>query len=138
MNLSVVRDLIGVIDDAIAIADSAVKSADELQRRNAEPVTLVKVAAARYHSVAAELMKTGAFNDHTRDSLARSLEESGTAGLLEIMEKLASRAVFPLDTSFIGVEGDLVDKSATSRTHHDSTESKTALWERCCLEAGLS
>lgn len=129
--------MLGVIDDAIDLADSAVKSAELAQNRDAEPVTLVKVAAERYQSAAAELMKTGAFRDYSRDSLAKSLESAGPAGLLGFLEKLASRAVFPLDVDF-GSDGDLVDKSATNRMDARPAENKTDLWERCCQEAGLS
>ena len=137
MNEAAFSEMLGVVDDAIDLADSAVKSAEVAHRAVTEPVTLVKVAAVRYQATARELMKTGAFREHSRDSLAKSLEAAGPAGLLEVLEKLASRAVFPLDADFGSVERDLVDKSAATRMDDRPAENKTALWERCCHEAGL-
>lgn len=136
MNAQAFTNLLGVIDDAIDLAALAVKSAQEAGQRSAAPVTLVKVAAARCDAVAEELVKTGAFRDYTQRDLAKSLESASNAGLLELLEKLASRAVFPLDVD-LGAEGDLVDKPSTTRTDAGPAESKTDLWGRCCAEAGL-
>lgn len=140
MNEKAFSEMLGVIDDAIETADDAVKVAElagSSPDRN-QPVKLIKVASDRYKSVASTLMKTGSFREYSPEGLTRSLESAGTAGLLEFLEKLASRAVFPIDADFLGIEGDLVDKSATSRTDAPSNESKTDLWARCCHEVGLS
>lgn len=136
MNNKAFTEMLSVLDDAIDLAETAVKSA-ELAQRRPEPVTLVKVASVRCAAVAKELMKTGAFQDNTGKDLAKSLEQAGPAELLEFLEKLASRAVFPLYVDLFGKDGDLVDKPATTRTEAGSSESRTDLWERCCTEAGL-
>lgn len=129
--------LLGVIDDAIDLAALAVKSAEEARKSPQEPVTLVKVARSRFQAAADVLHKTGTFREYTREGLAKSLEEAGTSGLLDFMEKLASMAVFPLDTGDItGVKGDLVDKPTTAKAN-DSGRSRTDLWAQSMEEAGF-
>ena len=128
--------MLGVLDDAISVAADAVKSAEAAGNRP-EPVTLVKVARARYFDVATALIKTGAFRGQTPESLVKTLETTGTAGHLDIMVKLATTAVFPISADLVGEIGDLVEKPATTRTNSSSRESKTDLWGRCCEEAGL-
>lgn len=140
MNHSVIYDeLIGVLDDAVGLADEAVKSAELAQKSikaQSEPVTLVKVASSRYAEVAKSLIQTGAFKDYTEQGLINDLEKQGTAGHLVIMEKLASRAVFPLDdSSEDDSRGDLVEKSSTSRTNDSATETRTSVWRRALDEA---
>lgn len=137
MNATAFNELVGVIDDAIGLADCAVKAAEAAHIDNSESVTLVKVAASRYHNTAVELVKTGTFRGHTATSLATTLENAGPAEFLELMEKLASTAVFPFDAA-AALGGDLVEKSGENRSDDaPRVESKTDLWVRCCDEAGL-
>jgi hypothetical protein len=54
------------------------------------------------------------------------------------MEKLAARAVFPLDADILsGDDGDLVEKPAAARGEEPKHESNTDLWARCCEESGI-
>jgi hypothetical protein len=139
MNKAAFNELVGVIDEAIDLAGCAVKAAELGQAKaQFEPVTLVKVAANRYHNVAKELIKTGTFRQYTAAGLAKTLENAGPADFLDIMEKLASQAVFPLDAE-TELSGDLVEKSAKTKTDDtQKNESKTDLWVRCCEESGIS
>ena len=139
MNETAFNELVGVIDEAIDLADCAVKAAEAASTPpGREVVTLVKVATQRYASAAAALHKTGAFREYTQEGLAKSLETAGPTGLLEFMEKLASKAVFPLDAD-MELRGDLVEKSGKATLEGAQTnESKTDLWVRCCEESGLS
>lgn len=135
MNRAAFDEFLGVIDDAIGIADDAVKAAEAA--RPASSTILVKVAArSACRSAASELIKTGAFKDYNQDELAKFLEQADNADLVPILEKLASRAVFPLSADF-GDDGDLVDKPTNARAEPKANESTTDLWGRCCAEAGL-
>lgn len=125
--------MLGVIGEAIDLAEDAIKEA-EARPSSPPPVTLVKVAYATAQPAAARLMKTGAFGGYTEESLARTIEKAGPADLLEMMEKLASRSVFPLDSSLLDETGDLVEKSATPR--RVPAESRSDLWLRSMEEAG--
>jgi hypothetical protein len=138
MNETAFTELVGVIDEAIGLADCAVKAAEAASSRTLEPVTLVKVATSRYRNTAEELIKTGTFRGHTATSLAQTLENAGPAEFLDLMEKLASRAVFPLDAE-AALGGDLVEKSGKNRSDAaPRDESRTDLWVRCCEDAGLN
>lgn len=137
---AVFTNMMDVINDAVDLASSAVKSAEhaQQQQRQPEPVTLVKVASSRYMVTAKLLLKSGAFKEYTLAGLTSTLESAGPAGQLDIMEKLASTAVFPFDSDLLEPEGDLVEKSASAReVTSGPVESKTELWSRCCSEAGL-
>jgi hypothetical protein len=137
MNEAAFNELVGVLDEAIELADCAVKAAEAAERKP-ETVTLVKVAASRYHNTAVELIKTGTFRGMTAASLAKTLENAGPAEFLELMEKLASRAVFPFDAE-TALGGDLVEKSGKTRVDNTRlpSESDTDLWVRCMEESGI-
>lgn len=146
MNAEAYDGLLAMVDDTLGLAETAVKHAEAvaktLPQATREPVTLVKVAGeavadpTRFGRVADALMKTGAFREFAKRDLEKFLKEAGYAGYLELLEKLASRAVFPLD-AVERIDGDLVESSASTRTEGQTHESKTELWERCCTEAGL-
>ena len=137
MNKAAFDQIVEVLDEAIELAADAVKAADaKVAPAPQESVVLVKVAADRYRSVAAALHKTGTFRDHTQSGLAKSLESSDTNGLLELLEKLASKAVFPFDAA-AALGGDLVEQSDKLRANAVGEESRTDLWARCCEEVGL-
>jgi predicted glycosyl hydrolase (DUF1957 family) len=136
MDATAFSEMLGVVDDAIRLADDAVKAADAASaRKPQETVTLVKVAQARYYAVADALIKTGSFREYTREGLAKTLESAGTAGYLELMEKLASRAVFPLESAEVDLGGDLVEKSAATRAQGLTPGSQTAIWRQALDEA---
>jgi hypothetical protein len=138
MNKAAFDELVGVIDEAIGLADCAVKAAEAAKTHTPELVTLVKVAASRYHNTAVELIKTGTFRGYTASSLAKTLENAGPAEFLELMEKLASKAVFSFDAE-MALSGDLVEKSGKVQAEGPrKDESNTDLWVRCCEESGLS
>jgi len=132
MNGAAFSELLGVVDEAIALADDAVKSAEA--RPKTDTITLVKVARSRYHSVAGAIIKSGAFPGESEDSIAKNLEEGGIVAQLDLLEKLASRAVFPFDLSG-DLGGDLVEKSAAYRTAGSAPETRTELWARSWEEA---
>jgi len=135
----VFHQLMPVIDEAIDIASSAVKSAEHARSQPApEPVRLVKVAHARCEAVAHALSKSGSFNEYSTQSLTNTLKQGDQNTLLDLMEKLASRAVFPLDTDLLVADGSLVEKQASAReTTSGTAESNADLWARCCEEVGL-
>lgn len=137
MEQDVYSDMLSVIDDAVQLAGDAVKSADDARQeaqKAPEPVTLIKVARAKCESVAEALVKTGAFKGYSRNDLATHIENSGPAGLLDMMVKLATTAVFPLDpTEVLG--GDLVEKAADRRTDGIEPGSPTAVWRAALDEA---
>lgn len=138
----ILGEMLQLLDQAIDTADLAVKAADEAsaprQPAYPEPVRLVKVAADRSRSAAALLMKTGSFRDHSESSLASLIENAGPSDLLDIMEKLASSAVFPFDIDPSMKTGDLVEKSANGRKPATSqSRNDTDLWVECCEEAGM-
>lgn len=137
MNQAAFGEMLSVVDDAINLAESAVKSAESAIGRRPEPVTLVKVAADRYSAVADKLLKTAALPEFTRESLTKFLEESGPNGLLECLEKLASRAVFSLSTDDVSIGGNLVDKSATTWVNSKPEENERDTWYRACVESDL-
>jgi len=142
MNDVVFGELLGVIDDSIALAEDAVAEAAAVKSAPAaaaaapapEPITLVKVAKARAGEVATSLIKSGAFPDKTVDDLADILEKGGATAHLELLEKLASRAVFPLDLEG-DLVGDLVEKPASSRADGSAPQTKTELWSQAMAEA---
>jgi len=130
--------LLEMCDEAIDLAETAITKAsyaeDSLVVKVAAPqITLTKVASARYLNVAVALKKTGSFPDKTEEYLAKHLKDGGELALLEIMEKLASRAVFDAGSE-IDLGGSLVEKSATSRDHSQLSGS-TAMWRRALDEA---
>ena len=127
--------MLGVIGEAIDLAEDAVKAAEDQAKAPEPSVTLVKVANDKARSAAARLMKTGAFSGDTEETLASKIENAGPTELLELMEKLASKAVFPLNASFLAEDGELVEKSAQTRGVPE--ESSTELWSRCMEEAGF-
>jgi len=127
-----------VVDDALAVADDAIKRAahaeEETERMRAarvapvpEAITLTKVASSRYHEVAHALKETGSFPDYSETALAQHLESGGPAAQLEVMEKLASRAVFDMGSE-IDLGGSLVKQSENRRTSSHNLTGKTALW----------
>lgn len=146
MNLAAFNELVGVVDEAIDLAARAVETAESAIAKSAAtpakpaaPVVLVKVASDRFRKTAKALIQTGTFEAYTPEGLAKTLESAGPADFLDIMEKLASRAVFPLDVKMTP-EGDLVEKSATtlSSSGPKAGESKTDRWVRACEESGIS
>jgi len=134
MNDAAYGEFLGVVDDAIALAEDAVKEAQREVTPASEPITLVKVAKARCCEVAAALIKSGAFPDKTEEDLAKTLEMGGSSTHLELLEKVASRAVFPFDLEG-DLGGELVEKSSSTRVDNGSPETKTELWARSWAEA---
>tara|TARA_R110002110_G_scaffold49550_5_gene147128 strand:- start:2073 stop:2498 length:426 start_codon:yes stop_codon:yes gene_type:complete len=135
MNEVAYAAILEVVDDAVDLAEDAVKSAETARKRTTpEPVKLVKVAAARCKDVAASLVKSGAFPGKTVGTLTKTLEEGGAATHLELLEKLASRAVFPLDLPG-DLDGTLVEKSSTDRMVSDRPLTNTELWAQAWAEA---
>jgi hypothetical protein len=136
MNEVAYNNMLGVLDESIALAADAVKAAEDRSTSVTPAVLLVKVASARYHEVAKALIKTGSFPGKTVDGLAKSLEGFGIAGHLELMEKLASKAIFPLDADVV-LGGDLVEKSTERRMDELESGSKSAVWRDAMNDAGF-
>ena len=134
-----------VVDDALAVADDAIKRADHAEEETArmraaqvapapEPITLTKVASSRYRQVAVALKETGSFPDYSETDLAQHLEQGGANAQLEVMEKLASRAVFDMGSE-IDLGGSLVKQSENRRTSSHNLTGKTAIWRDALDEA---
>lgn len=134
MNDAAYGEFLGVVDDAIALAEDAVKEAQREVTPASAPITLVKVAKARASQVAVSLIKSGAFPGNTEAALTNTLETGGAAAYLDLLEKVASRAVFPFDLEG-DLGGELVEKSSSTRADNGSPETKTELWARSWAEA---
>lgn len=136
MQETVYTEFLSLMGEAITVADEAVKAAEAVASQSAQQpeISLVKVASSRYAAVAGTLFKTGAFESFgSAQQLSAHLEKSGAAGHLEVMEKLASSAVFPFGSS-LDLSGELVEKPSTHR-NSDSPRSKTAIWRQSMDEA---
>lgn len=123
--------LLSIVDDAVALAKEAVAVAETASAQPA--ITLTKVANSRYEQAAAVIHKAGALREYSRDELVNTLATAGETGHLEIMEKLASSAVFPLD-DITESSGDLVEKRGETK-RYDGLTPKQALWRRALDEA---
>jgi hypothetical protein len=131
---AILDNLLSIVDDAVSIAKEAVAIAEQPANAPAAAVTLTKVARSRYSEVADALLKSGMFSGHTHDSLVKTLEESGEPGQLNLLEKLASSAVFPI-ASFNELSGDLVEKAGKNDSRYEGLNPKQALWRRAMDEA---
>ena len=103
MNGKAYDGLLGVIDDSIGLAEDAIK---EAEARAVAPipepkVTLVKVASGRARQAAAIIIKSGAFTDQSEESLAQVIAQADPVDLVTMLEKLASKAIFPLDADIL-------------------------------------
>lgn len=134
----VINELVSMTEDAIKVAEDAIKSAATPVPAAAAPsVTLVKVAKDRYDATAKALIKTGSFKGKTKETLSKHLEAAGESGFLELLEKLASTAIFPLNGDHINLGGDLVEKAAQTGTAltPGSKASATSRWRAAIDEA---
>lgn len=86
---------------ALDVAEQAIMASKRALRER-PPVTLVKVASDTCHRVAAELHATGVFQMPV-EKLAQQLYQADKPGLIAILEKLASKAVFVPDDLGKGV-----------------------------------
>lgn len=121
-----INELLGFVDDALATADEAVKRAAELEAAAAAPaVTLIKVASSTYTRVAERVAKTGVLGEKTAGEIADILKAAGEAGCLEILEKMASRAVFAFEPEADSF-GSLVRKTVNDNPGIHEGLSKTA------------
>lgn len=129
MNAQVFDSFLAIVDDALALAKEAVDAAEH----ESPKVTLTKVANETYDKAAKALLATGVFPGKSAADLSKSLRDGGESHHISLMEKLASSAVFTLEDASV-FDGDLVEKSATSKTYHQ-LEDKTAVWQRAFDEA---
>ena len=135
-------NFLGLLDDALALAKEACDvaasrpdAAPQLLQSPAPEVHLTKVASHVYEKTAAALMRTGVFDDSmTQSELRKTLEESGEAGQLAILEKLASRAAFPLNVR-MDFGGELVERQTTSAVNTTGMSKSTATWRAALDEA---
>lgn len=130
---------IGLLDDALALTKEAFEVAAAkpvpAPAKAPEPeVHLTKVASHVYEKTAAALMRTGVFDDTmTQVELRQTLEEAGEAGHLAILEKLASRAAFPLNVR-MDLRGELVERQ-TSTANTEGMSKQTATWRKALDDA---
>lgn len=125
--LALIQDAISVADDALAITGA--------RAHTPEPaVTLTKVASHTASRVASALVRTGAFPEWKTADLAARLQSASPSDCVELLEKLASRAMFPLVVSD-DLRGDLVDKPANQSTVYDKLPPHQAIWQRARDEA---
>ena len=140
MSLTLTADVydnfLSLLDDALALSKEAFEIA-ETRPAQAPPtrdVHLTKVASHVYEKTAAALMRTGVFDDTmTHHEMRKTLEEAGEAGHLAILEKLASRAAFPLNVR-MDLGGELVARQTPSAIKPDMSKS-TAVWRDALDEA---
>jgi hypothetical protein len=130
MQTQALEELLSMVGDSLDLADQAVKAAESAAPR----VEIVKVAADKCARAATALLRTGAFKNMTSEGIAGALSTASPAELVEIMEKLASNAIFPVDPSE-DMGGFLVEKTADTVRRTAEGESKTQLWRRCMDEA---
>lgn len=99
-----IPEILAFADDSMALAKEALHALAQEQRKSAaipapakaEPITLTKVAsAARIDQVAKAIADSGIIQG-SRQKIAKILEESDQVGLLDMVEKLATTAVFPV------------------------------------------
>ena len=134
MNQQVFDSFLAILDDALALAKEATDLSATAARQPApEPIVLTKVARAKVESVARAVHGTGAFRGRSVADIAHTLETAGPAGHIELLEKLAASAVFPLHLDD-ELDGDLVEKSANSRAYQ-GLPPKTAMWRKAMDEA---
>jgi hypothetical protein len=69
----------------------------------------------------------------TQVELRQTLEEAGEAGHLAILEKLASRAAFPLNVR-MDLRGELVERQ-TSTVNTEGMSKQTATWRQALDDA---
>jgi hypothetical protein len=124
-----------IIDDALNLSKEALAIAEGSQVPVSAPaVVLTKVASEIYDRTAKAVHKTGVYPGKTVADIASTLRNGGSGTHLDILEKLASSAMFPIEVNF---GGELVEKSAnTPSSTSSSPKSKTAVWQQAWDEAG--
>lgn len=132
MSLVALQETANALRTAIELAEDAVKSAEAISSAKPEPIRLVKVAKAKYESVATALVKTGAFQDNSR-IIEQTLQQADESFLLDMLEKLASRAVFPFDAP-VESNWSLVEKPESSRGQ-SAAPTHLSVWQRAWQEA---
>ena len=99
-----IPEILAFADDSMALAKEALEALAQEQRKSAatpapvkaEPITLTKVASAdRINQVAKAVADSGIIPG-SRQKIAKILEQSDPVGLLDMVEKLATTAVFPV------------------------------------------
>ena len=89
--LEAIKSACDIAVEALDIAENTIAAARKLQP--APQVTLVKVASSTYERVAEALINTGVFKGSV-EKVASDLQSASTAGMLTILEKLASKALY--------------------------------------------
>ncbi len=132
--------LLAILDDAMTLAKEACEVAESQPipvaqaHQPAPQVHLTKVASHVYEKTASALVRTGVFGDVSVDEMRLTLEEAGESGHLAILEKLASRAAFPLNVR-VTSDGELVERQTTSATPQPGMSPRTATWRTALDEA---
>lgn len=123
---------LSILDEAMELTKGALELAE--QRQEAAPtVVLTKVASHVYDKTAAALVRTGVF-DMSVSEMSQTLSEAGEAGHLAILEKLASRAAFPL-TIPRGLGGELVDRQHPTTPDLSNLPKAHVVWREALDEA---
>jgi len=137
LTADVYDNFLGILDDAMALAKEAFEVA-EARQATAQPtapeVHLTKVASHVYEKTADALMRTGVFDSMSQGEMKQTLEEAGEAGHLAILEKLASRAAFPLNFR-MDLGGELVERQSKPSGTTAEPTTKTAMWRKALDDA---
>lgn len=136
LTADVYDNFLGLLDDALALAKEAFEVAEAKQAvapKAAPEVHLTKVASHVYEKTADALMRTGVFDNMTQSEMRETLEEAGESGHLAILEKLASRAAFPLNFR-MDLGGELVERQTPANPTPGLT-TKSAVWRNALDEA---
>lgn len=136
LSAEVYDNFLGLLDDALALAKEAFEVADAKQVATTPTpeVHLTKVASHVYEKTASALMRTGVFDSMSLDEMRITLEEAGESGHLAILEKLASRAAFPLNVR-MDLGGELVERQSQQSGTTAEPTTKTAMWRKALDEA---
>lgn len=121
-----------IIDDALSISKEALEIAST-PAVAAPGVVLTKVASEVYDRAAKAVHKTGVYGKSTVQDIASILRHGGERTHLEVLEKLAASAMFPVEINF---GGELVEKTATKSGTKPAASDKLSVWQQAWDEAG--
>lgn len=131
-------NLLGELGDAYDLAKSAVAALEEEVTK--PPVTLTKVASAhlpehRLEKLVDLLVKNRLVKRANRDSVLEGLRSDGPEAALDILEKLASSAIYPAHFLVEEEDGQVVEKRAGDYSDDDDTDPDTRRWRRAIDES---
>lgn len=131
-------NLLGELGDAYELAKSAVAALEEEVAK--PPVTLTKVASAQLpdHRLARLvdlLVENRLVKRANRNSVLQGLRDDGPEAALDILEKLASSAIYPAHFLVEEEDGQVVEKRAGDYSDDDDADPDTRRWRKAIDES---